>query len=467
MSRIESLTTAGIHALRDETLAQLSATYTPSPGPAWATRAAHFDPTTGAYNLNARTLARVREAKARAVGGAGSLHVSVLGDSTTMQATYTDSAAVQAWPARMRDHLIRTLGLTSGGTGLMGMWEQFGGWDFSPTTSPVWPHLTWNEVSGQGELQKTGAGIYGIYGYNCVGIFSGASAPFTSVQLNPVGSQMVDEIWVYLLAAGGDILVDVTDGTTTHKFQIAGYYGKTVTPQSGYTAVACEAGYVQSSDPATAGGICVAKLVVPVQDNWTASVRSTPSGVAYLTMLEARLSTGTLRVSNLAQGGLSLSSILTANAESTGNGGMPQGIDTPGADLAIIALGLNDWQTHGSVSTFKANLTTLVARQRFVGTTGDTDTGTGAAGDALLVIQPTPDLTRLPATGGNVPPLADFWRAMYEVADEQDVALLDQSWRWTDYTTSAPMYRADDPIHGNEIGHADLGISIGSVLARI
>jgi len=56
-------------------------------GPSWSTRVNKFDPATGAYNLNARTLRRFREAKAGAVAGSGELHISVLGDSTTMQAT--------------------------------------------------------------------------------------------------------------------------------------------------------------------------------------------------------------------------------------------------------------------------------------------------------------------------------------------------------------------------------------------
>jgi GDSL-like Lipase/Acylhydrolase family len=452
------LALTGCAAVQSEPAAQAG-------GPSWSTRVNKFDPATGAYNLNARTLGRFREAKARAVAGSGELHISVLGDSTTMQATYTASAYIQAWPGRMRDHLILSLGLTNGGTGLMGTWDLFGGWNF--TDSAVFPHLSWDKEADGGDIQRDGVRSSGIFGANGVAIHSGGTSPFTSVQINPVGGQMVDQIWVYLLTSDTDTLVDVTDGTTTHKFQVAAYYGKTVTPQSGYTVVACEPGFVRSATPST-GGIRVAKLTVPAQNNWTARVRAMPyPSVARMTMFEARLSTANFRVSNLAQGGMSLSDIFAANDESAGNGGMPQGVDTPGADLAIIALGLNDWLSHGSVATFKSRLATLVERQKFIGRTGTAGYGTGASGDALLVIQPTPDLTRLPATGGNVPPLADFWHATYQVADEQDVALIDQSWRWTNFTTSARMYRAGDAIHPNEIGHADLGIAIGAALAQI
>ena len=448
--------------------ATLSSTYVRSNPPSWATAVNSFDPAFGSYNLNARTLARFRKAKARAVAGSGALHVSVLGDSTTMQATTTASAYVQAWPGRMRDHLIRTLGLTNGGTGLMGLWDLFNGWDF--TADPAFPHLSWIKpptAADGGALQKTGVGSMGIYGSNGVAVFSGATAPFTSVRLNPVGGQMVDQFWVYLLSGGYDTQVEITDGTTTYKFQIAAYYGATVTPDAGYTAVACEPGFVQSATPSSSGGIRVAKLTVPAQANWTATIHSKNGQVAYATMVEARLSTANLRVSNLAQGGMTLASIIAANNETAGNGGLPQGVDTPGADLAIIALGMNDWQTHGSVATFKANLTTVVQRQRFVGATGATLTGTGAGGDVLLFIQPQPDYTHpYPATGGNVPPLTNYWTAIYQVADEQNVALLDHSWRWTDYTTSAPMFRADG-MHPNEIGHADIGVAVGSILARV
>jgi len=185
-------------------------------------------------------------------------------------------------------------------------------------------------------------------------------------------------------------------------------------------------------------------------------------------MIEAKDSNGGLRVSNLAQGGMSLSGLISASDDFSGLGGMAQGVDAVNADLAIIALMTNDWMGHTSVADFKAKLITLVQRQQhWAGPTTPSGSGIGAAGDVLLLISPTPDLTRFPAAGGNVPSNDLYMRAMYEVADETDVALVDQTWRWKTYQENVPLYRDGDGVHPNTSGHADIGLSVGAILAGI
>ncbi len=455
----EAATRAAADATEASTRAAADAAFMPSPSPSWCTRVKHFDPLTGAYNLNPQTLSKFRTARSAAIAGAGQLHVSVLGDSITMRPDDTSYAYLTAWPGRMRDRMIHNLGLNSCGAGIMGLWDLFGGWNF--TNFAAFPHLSW--ILTDGSLTKWSGS--GVYTNNGVRLQSGNN-PWTLIQINPVGGQMVDEFWIYMQGSSSDTFVDITDGTTTYSYQIPAYYGASVvTPRAGYTAVGLESGYGQGDVPSVNGGMRVAKLVVPAQNNWTAKVQSDAyPKFTIMTMFESKLSTGNFRVSNLAQGGVDLTSMMNAN---TFDAGMSQGLDTPSANLAIIALGMNDFQEHESVATFKSNLTTVVQRQRFNGPTLTNGSGRGANGDVLLVVTPQPDYTNIPVDHVEMPPLSDFWRAMYEVADEQNVALVDEAWRWTDYNTSVGMYNAGSPIHPGVIGHADIGTTIGDLLSTV
>ncbi len=449
-----------------ETAARVAAdaAFMPSPSPSWCTRVKNFDSRTGAYNVNPQTMAKFRTAKALATYAGypqTPLHISVLGDSITSTPNYVESAQIQSWPSRMRDYLLRNLGFSSAGTGIIGIWNLFGGW--ACTDSPAYPEYSFvTTADGGGFAMVTG---YGIYGNNTVQINSGATAPYTGVKIIP--NKMVDEFWLYMATTGTDSFVDITDGTTTHSFQIPAYYGATITsPVAGYTAATLLPGYEETASPSVNGGFRVTKLSVPAQDNWTALVHSHGAGsVVYLMMFEAKLSSGTLRVSNLAQGGMSLSGIFAANNGSIG--GLSNALDAPQADLAIIALGINDWQGHVAVADYKSYLTQLVQRQKLAGAVGQGGTGVAANGDVLLFIPPLPDFTRIPVDHVQIPTIQDYWTAVYQVADEQNVGLIDLAWRWTDYASSVSLYNDGSPIHPNQLGHADIGILVGEVLASV
>lgn len=446
----------------------LSDTYAAAARPSWfpetaTARARTFDPATGTYNCNARTLPRFRKARAAAVAGIAPLHLAALGDSTTHRANDTDPATRVSWPARMRDTLLRNLGLADGGSGAVFLWNTAGEAQTEPRVDKV--------VSG-GSIGNFGDN-YGPYGQNCIQINPGDPAnTYLRYQVNPSGlnpvAQYADEIWIYGQTGPDRTQVVVTNGAgAVHNFEIGAYPGETFTPIGGYTAIDPEPGYVRTASPSVNGGLWVAKLPVARRNDWFVQISTASTKQVFIHAVEHRDTTALagLRVSRVAQAGVSLANLISATNESNGQGGMPLAIDAVQAHLYVIALGLNDFQGHNSVATFKTNLTTAVQRAKATGATGADGFGTGAAADVLLMIQPQPDYTLNPPDHILTPPLADYWEAMYEVADEQDVALIDHSYRWVDAATSAALRR--DGIHPNPTGAADLGVSVASVLAGV
>jgi lysophospholipase L1-like esterase len=430
--------------------------------PSWASAQKVFDLETGTYNLDATTLARFRSARDGAVAGASTgLHISVIGDSQSHLADYNGPQSRDTWSARMRDTLSSSLGLPSGGSGIVPMWQEA----FVDDTDghPPWePRLVYRAGVG-GHLRQVRG--WGASGANAVEILSDASNG-NEVVFTP--GVACDEIWITMLGNGYRSRVVVASGATTHQFEIAAYVGEVFAPEPGWTAVPCESGYVRTSTPESTGGLRVAVLRLPKRLEWSASIRSlNAQDPTILISVEARDTTNTsgLRVSNLAEGGRSMRDIFTATNELAGYGGMPIVVDAANADLAVIAIGINDWLAHRPVAAYKAELKTLVARQRQSTPTGTDGFGTGVSGDVLLWIQPQPNYEAMPLDHVQVPFLTDYFRAIYEVADEEDCALFDHAYRWTDYGTSAHMYR--DDIHPNRIGHADIGLAVGAALASV
>jgi hypothetical protein len=427
--------------------------------PVWGTGWKSFDRERGLYNFSARTLPRFRKAKANAVAGLAQLHISVIGDSTSHLADYTTPQAQSTWSAKMRDTLMRTLGLQVGGSGFLSMWTE--AFTDEVSNTPAWePRLAFHAGAG-GSI--THLNSFGTFGYNAVQLFTNVDKG--EVVFTP--GEYADEFWVYMLGSGYHTLVTVWGGAGGTQFEIGGYPGEVFTPGGGWTAIDPQPGYVRHDNPAAGGGLVVARLPVARQNNWSAYIRSPAPGVSYLAGVESRDTTvaGGLRVSNLSEGGRSMNDIFTANNEVSGYGGMPFALDAQKAHLAIIALGMNDWQGHLDKATFKARLKTVVARQRSTAATGTFGHGVGAGGDALLWISAQPDFANHPPDHIQVPAWEDFMRTVYEVADEDDVALVDEAYRWKDYATSSALMR--DFIHPNRVGHADQGVALGSALASV
>lgn len=152
----------------------------------------------------------------------------------------------------------------------------------------------------------------------------------------------------------------------------------------------------------------------------------------------------------------------TNNSSPDGSYGRALLIDTPQADLTFIALGVNDWQTWQSggkvipVAELKANMKTYATNAvQAARASGTNNYGQPRAnGDAMLVVVPRPS---------NVDEGFEAYReAFYEVADEQDVLLIDMADRWGSYAISNSYGQHADPIHPSDIGAQDFADAVFS-----
>jgi len=128
------------------------------------------------------------------------------------------------------------------------------------------------------------------------------------------------------------------------------------------------------------------------------------------------------------------------------------------ADLLIIALGINDWNMRRSVAELKADLGTLIARQTAQGV--NAGGGTLAAGDAMLVWYPQPDVSALPGGTSDGPTWDEYREAFYDVADTHNIPLLDMGERWKDFELADAMGLFGDAIHPSDVGEADLAPAV-------
>lgn len=191
-----------------------------------------------------------------------------------------------------------------------------------------------------------------------------------------------------------------------------------------------------------------------------------PAGTfASLLAVEGRIPTpGTIRVSNIGVSGVSLMSGVRANDEANGHYGLPL-VDVLKADLLIIALGINDWNLRRSIADLKADLGTLITRQMASGT--NAGGGTKAAGDAMLVWNPQPDLETLPAGSSPGPTWDEYREAYYDVADQYNVPLLDLGGRWKDFPTANAMGLFGDGIHVSDTGSADIAPAVRNAILNV
>lgn len=188
-------------------------------------------------------------------------------------------------------------------------------------------------------------------------------------------------------------------------------------------------------------------------------VSADPNAATLLVGAEARISgTGTFRVSNASVNGQSLGTLFALPNYDDGNHFYGLSIiDMIDADLLVIALGINDWQASRSIADLKANLTTLIRRQR--------STSAGKpAGDVMLLWNPQPDLATFQPPGG--PSWESYRQAYYEVAKVENVALLDLGLLWQDEATATTLGVMTDGIHPNANGSIDIAAAVYQAVTR-
>jgi lysophospholipase L1-like esterase len=354
----------------------------------------------------------------------------------------------------MGRQLANALGSVIAGTGVLPLWNTFNENVTEPRIRRV--------IGATGSISDS-VGL-GYYGQSGVDVFTGGDGT-TYIEFEP--GVFTDQIRVITLSGGYRTKFELTDNVNAHYYELASVPGEVWTPDAGVTALQPDAGYVRANNVATDGGLLVVTIDLPArQSNWILRVRSATGGVAHIAALEARdNATGGIRISNLAQGGVTLNSLVANSNESNGFIGLPLAVDATKADLYIVSIGINDFQAHSSVATYKTQLETLVDRIRATGPTGTASFGVGVNADCLLMITPQPNYAMIPADHVETPPLSDFWTALYQVADEKGLAVVDNAFRWVDYASSSDLFR--DNIHPSTVGAADIGNHVGHLLAAV
>lgn len=421
-------------------------TYVQSNRPVWARGDRSFDPVTGLYNASARNLNRWRTACGEALAGVGQAHVSVIGDSVAAH-MWTAPAETSTWPGQLKRMLAASLG--SGGSGIVVPWSDLP----IPGTSVFEPRIITADGADAGFVVHQD---YGLFSGGSMGVHDVADARTSYIHFKP--TETVDEFWIYAIGTGYRTRLLVDEST---QYELGAYVGDSGAT-AGWNFVPAKSGYVRSTN-AVDGGLRV--FQIPVNPGLhQVKILGNGVGRSIIVGMEGRRAGG-VRVSNLSLGGVSIAGLFLNNDELNGYRGLPLAFDVPNADLAILALHINDWQNHRDIATFKNYVVSAVNRQRAVGPTGTNGFGTGAAGDVLLMVNAQPDYANHPPDHVQVPALSEYYQVLYEVADELDVPLLDNAYRWTDYATSQALFR--DFIHPTQAGAADIARAAYTALMSV
>lgn len=121
-------------------------------------------------------------------------------------------------------------------------------------------------------------------------------------------------------------------------------------------------------------------------------------------------------------------------------------------DLTIVCIGRNNADT---ALNYKTDVTTLV---QYVRNTMSKD---------ILLVTPPPSSHPIPPTDGtaNYPANNKIYQQLYEVANENDVAVFDLAAHFTRTWATAPVLLSTDDIHPIPAGDRAIGLAIAQVLA--
>jgi lysophospholipase L1-like esterase len=187
-----------------------------------------------------------------------------------------------------------------------------------------------------------------------------------------------------------------------------------------------------------AGGTTIGKYQVTGLADTTHTVLATRTGgPIYLTAATVRKASG-VSVGSFGLGGARLSDTNLSqpyDLRSVTLGWAPH--------LVVIGFMTNEAYTSISAATYKTNLQSAITAF------------SGAGVDILLIAQiPAASLT-----------LTDYRTALYELADANDIPVLDLFERWGSYTTVNALGMMFDGFHPSAIGNVEYGQAVRNVIA--
>ena len=364
--------------------------------------------------------------KVATIGKRRQSHIAFVGDSILFGATTTKPYPSNNVPGRFKEMLDSIYG--SAGSGIINMI------DTVVADNAIDPRIAF-----------TGGPVITAWG-----IFKQGAVKLLP---NSVGKLFIagdcDETTVFNLSSSSGVCT-ATSGGVVQRFRVA--------KGSGTTVVENDPTYHQ----------IVTRLPWGSVANRTVELTSiAATGDFYPVAVEARINKlGTFRVTNASDNGQSLNTLFAGaayNDEVNGFFGLPM-IDMLRADLLVIGLGINDWQAATPIATFKASLTTLIRRQRQGGLTSAGFSP--ASGEAMLLWHAQPSIATLQPVGG--PTWEEYRTALYEVADEQIVPLLDLGLRYDNFNAGNALGMFGDGIHLNDLGSLDEASAVfGAIMTNV
>lgn len=402
--------------------------------PSWATGVKTYDARLHTYNLRPETMPQWRKARADVEAGTGQAHVSTFLDSIMYGAASTGVSVpkhLHSIAGRLRNLFDRRW--DSAGTGIVVPFDT----TFSnPTYDPrlVYGGTVANFALGPHQIAAARWQSGGVGDPNYV--------EFTAT---------CTEFIVYGVGNASRLRVQVDGGAEKYIANVNGLDPSLTDydPEPGYP-IHGTSGQIVTHIPAGTLGSHTLRILAP----------SNGTDYANIIGVEGRTSDAGVRVTQMARSGLKMQEFIRDDP-TTDHYGMATSLDMPRSNLAVMLLCMNDFQAHVPVATFKSRVETVVQRQRSTATYR-------AGGDVLLVTCPQPNYAApIPGDGIQTPPLTDYYSALYEVADEQNVALLDVAARLEDYSTSAGLGFYADPLHLNDRGSADVAAAVYAALMAV
>lgn len=401
---------------------QISAELNPS---SWGTSVNKYAAGIYAYNLTPSNTSKWRAARDAARSGTGSAHVSAHLDSIAHGAGASFPYYFNAWPGRLARLLKGDLG--DGGTGYVVPWNIFGASGIPERDA------RWNL---NGVVGTTSFGPFAAGGR----IIRQADVATSHIEFTAYGN----EFWIYtLLSSGNSPRIQIDGGAVGTIGQSPNATGVTYPPEPGYFGAGTADGHIVTKIPLTLGTHTI-RLMAPAS-----------AGNLVLVGIDAQITGPKVRVSNMALSSMAMWQLVADPANRYS--GISHSFDLPNADLAIIMPGMNDFQGHNSVATFKTDVGRAIDRQR-------SSAAYAANGDVLLATCPQPDYGSIPPDHVLVPPLTSYYRALYELADEKNVPLLDLARMWKDYPTGVANSHFADKLHPSDVGAENIARAIHAVL---
>jgi lysophospholipase L1-like esterase len=267
-------------------------------------------------------------------------------------------------------------------------------------------------ITQTGTWTRQNAALLGPFAYACMLGSPGSTMTFTLDSTMPT-----DALRLHIITSSG--------GAADHTISVDGGAATT------FTSISASEGNSVITKAAGASGA----------HTYVVTVGSTG---LYLIGPEPVNGTSGVRVNNYSKGGAK--AIDLAGATTSGGRSLPTSFDMTVPKLSAIVMGMNEYLGQQAIATYKTNMQTLI------------DKSVAKGADTLLIVT-VPD-----GTTPKTIPQSDYAAAYYDLADTNNLPLIDLQHRWTSYAVSNAFAYYGDPTHPSTFGYMDIARTVYNVV---